>query len=421
MSAGAIPAGPPRKGNGGLTAPGRPLASLRHREFRYLLGSNMGVQIGMWAQTIGQGWLVVNDLGGSATNLAVVLLLRGAPLVLLSPVGGHLAGRYERRRQLMIYTTASAILAAVLAILVATGSIELWMVYITATVAGVFEALASPIRNLLVFDTVGPDEMTNAVALNALAGNAMRVVGPSIGGTLIGLIGTEGTFEVQAVCLAVSVLITARLSPFHPDRTVHQAGMLNNVAGGLAYVFQDRRVLLIVTMAVIPSVLVYPYVSFLPVFAKDVLDSGAGAYGYLAAAVGVGSLAGGAIVASTSQRERLGPTMIWACFVYCMTVVVFTFMRDLWPAVGVLVVAGFFHSIYAAFNASLMQMKASPEHRSQVVSLQTMTWGMTPFAGLLMGNMIDRWGAPHVVLGWMLLAAGLTLLLAVTRREFREV
>ena len=155
----------------------------------------MGVQIGMWAQTIGQGWLVVNDLGGSATNLAVVLLLRGAPLVLLSPVGGHLAGRYERRRQLMIYTTASAILAAVLAILVATGHIELWMVYITATVAGVFEALASPIRNLLVFDTVGPDEMTNAVALNALAGNAMRVIGPSIGGTLIGLIGTEGTFE----------------------------------------------------------------------------------------------------------------------------------------------------------------------------------------------------------------------------------
>jgi hypothetical protein len=89
--------------------------------------------------------------------------------------------------------------------------------------------------------------------------------------------------------------------------------------------------------------------------------------------------------------------------------------------VAILAVAGIFHSIYSAFNASLMQMKADPEYRSRVVSLQTMTWGMTPFAGLLMGRMIDVWGAPHVVGGWMVLAAGLTLLLTFGARELRRI
>lgn len=381
----------------------------------------MALQIGSWVQMIGQGWLVVNDLGGSATNLAVVALLRGAFLVLLSPFGGYIAGRFERRRQLMIYSSLSAGIAATLAVLVATGTIEIWMVYVTAAAAGIVEALAGPIRSLLVFDTVGPDEMTNAVALNSLGGNAMRVIGPAIGGALIGLIGTEGTFEVQAVCLVLSVVLTSRLHRSMPELVENREGVFASVASGLAYVVRDRRMSLIVTMAILPSVLVYPYVNFLPVFAKDVLNSGANGYGYLAAAVGVGSLLGGAIVAVASNRPRTGQWMMWACFFYALSVGAFTLTRNLWLAVAVLAVAGIFHSVYAAFNSSLMQMKAAPEYRSRVVSLQTMTWGMTPFAGLLMGAMIDWWGAPHVVGAWMVVAAVLTLILTVSSRELRRI
>lgn len=396
------------------------MAALRHRDFRFLLASTMALQVGSWVQTIGQGWLVVHDLGGSATNLATVALLRGASLVVLSPVGGYLAGRYERRRQLMAYTTGSAAIAILLAFLVASGRIEIWMVYFTALAAGAVEALAGPIRNLLVFDSTSPEDLTNAVALNALGGNAMRVIGPAIGGALIGLIGTQGTFEVQAACLVAAVVLTARLRPSRPEGSA-QLGILSSIGGGLAYVARDRRMLLIVAMAMLPSVLVYPYVTFLPVFAREVLNSNETGYGYLAAAVGLGSLVGGGLVAAASDRAPMGLGMMWGCFAYAICVGAFALMQHLWIAVAVLALAGVFHSIYSAFNASLMQMMASPEYRSRVVSLQTMTWGVTPFAGLLMGKMIDAYGAPHVVFGWMAVAAGLTLVLTLSSRQLRSL
>ena len=404
----------------GLAAEGRALASLRHPAFRTLLGSNMALQVGSWVQTIGQGWLVINDLGGSASNLATVALLRGASLVLISPVGGYLAGRFDRRNQLLLYNGVAAAVAIALAVLVATGHIEIWMIYVTALVAGASDALAGTNRSMLVYDTVGKDDLTNAVALNALGGNAMRVIGPAIGGALIGFLGTEGTFQVQAGCIIGSMVLTARLPNFAPDGSP-QAGMFKSIGSGIRYVVRDQRMLLIVAMGLIPSMLVYPYVTFLPVFAKDVMGSDQSAYGYLAAAVGVGSVVGGAFVAATAARARMGWMMMWSCAMYCASICAFTVARDVWVGVAVLCLAGVFHSMYSAMQASLMQLRAAVEYRGQVMSLQTMMWGTTPFAGLLMGRMIDTWSAPPVVFWWVAVAAALTTVVAVASREVRRM
>jgi len=380
----------------------------------------MALQIGSWVQTIGMGWLVLQDLNGNATSLGLVALLRGASMVLVSPVGGYLGERFERRRQLMLYQWAAAGIAALLAVLIMTNTIELWMVYLVAIGAGAMEALAAPIRMLLVYDSVGDGDLTNAVALNALGGNAMRVIGPAIGGTLIGVVGTQGTFQLQAACLVVAGVLTALLRPSLP-KGGGGAGMFASIAGGLRYVVRDRRMLVIVFMGLVPSVVVYPYVTFLPVFARDVLHSDGQGYGFLAAAVGIGSLAGGLFIAATANRTRMGPSMMWSCLLYCLSVAAFTMMRNLWLAVGTLAVAGVFHSVYAALNSSLMQLKAEDEYRGQVMSLQTMMWGLTPFTALLMGRMIDHWAAPSVVFGWMMVASALTAATLVGSKEVRRV
>jgi len=407
---------------GAAAAPRKRFSALQHRDFRVLLFSTMALQIGSWVQTIGQGWLVLNDLGGSATDLGLVALLRGGALVVVSPFGGYLAGRLERRKQLLVYTAVSAFIATLLAYLIGTGSIEIWMIYVTAAAAGVVEALAGPIRSLLVYDSVGGEDLTAAVAINALGGNAMRVIGPAIGGALIGIVGTEGAFEVQAACIVLSLVLTWQLRPSAPDRSEQHEGPLRSIVSGLRYIGRDRTMLAIVAMALLPSLLVYPYVTFLPVFARDVLGSNESGYGYLAASVGLGSLLGGVVVAfRAADGRRMGHAMVWTCFLYCAAVGAFTVTRDLWVAVGVLSVAGVFHSMYSAYNASLMQLRAPPEFRGHVMSLQTMTWGTTPFAALLMGQLIDSWSAPPVVGAFMALAALLTVVLGLVSRSMRRV
>jgi MFS family permease len=404
-----------------MTAPGRPLAALRHREFRLLLFSTMALQVGSWIQAIGQGWLVLHDLNGSATSLGLVALLRGGAMVGMSPFGGYLAGKYERKKQLLLYTSASAAVAALLAAFIATGNITLWMVYLTAVLAGGVEALAQPLRSILVYESVEGEDLTAAVALNALGGNAMRVIGPAIGGALIGLVGTQGAFEVQAGCIFVSLLLTTRLSssPAVPD---DEPGILSNMAAGLKYTWRDKRMQMIVGMGLLPSILVYPYVTFLPVFSRDVLGSDETGYGYLAASVGLGSLAGGTLVAlRASGKQKMGMSMIWTCLCYAAAVGAFTLMRNLWLAVAMLAVAGFFHSMYSAYQASLMQLQADPKFRSRIMALQTTMWGITPFAALVMGQMIDHWDAAKVVGAWMAAAVLITVVVGATSRVARDV
>jgi MFS family permease len=383
----------------------------------------MALQVGSWVQTIGQGWLVLNDLNGSATSLGLVALLRGGAMVVMSPVGGYLAGKFERKKQLLLYTAASATVAALLAALIATGNISLWMVYLTALLAGSVEALAQPLRSLLVYESVDGEDLTAAVALNALGGNAMRVIGPAIGGALIGLVGTQGAFEVQAVCILASLVLTAMLSTSEPGSDDEPGlGIFRSISSGLSYAWHDRRMRVIVGMGFLPSLLVYPYVTFLPVFARDVLGSDQTGYGYLAAAVGLGSLIGGTLVAFTaSRRKKMGLSMVWTCLLYCAAIGAFTLSRNLWFAVTVLAVAGVFHSMYSAYQASLMQLQAEPRFRSRILALQTTMWGVTPFAALMMGQMIDHWDAATVVGAWMALAMLLTIVIGLSSRAVREV
>ena len=179
--------------------------------------------------------------------------------------------------------------------------------------------------------------------------------------------------------------------------------------------------LTIVGMGVLPSLLVYPYVTFLPVFASEVLKTSASGYGSLAAAVGLGSLAGGIFAAAWNAKRRMGPGMIWSCMLYALAVGAFAFADSLFMAVVALTVAGVFHSVYSALQASLMQLQADAEFRGRVMSLQTMMWGITPFSALLMGFLIDVWGAPPVVFGFMMVAAAMTLAVGLFSREMRRV
>jgi MFS family permease len=197
--------------------------------------------------------------------------------------------------------------------------------------------------------------------------------------------------------------------------------VFKSIGAGMAYTWRDGRMRTIVAMNFLPSALVYPYMTFMPVFAKEVMGSDQQGYGFLAAAAGVGSLLGGGLVAWQGTRDRMGQRMCWTFLGYSGAICAFTLTEHLWLGVAILAAGGIFHSTYAALNASLLQLKADDRFRTQVMALQTMSWGVSPFAGLLMGRMVDQWGAPHVVLGWALTATLTGLAIALFSREMRRV
>lgn len=424
MTDSARSAAPPRLGFG-VTAPTTTprrvgtFASLGNRDFRYLLAGTMGTQVGSWSQTIGQGWLVL-ELTRSPVQLGLIAFIRGIAMLAASPFGGLVSDMFDRRRVVVGGTLLAALNAVVLSVLVSTGQIAVWHLYAVAALDGVLNALNQPARQALVYDVVGKEELTNAVALSSVGSNIMRVIGPSLGGVLIGVSGVAACFIFQAVCYVLAAVISLRIRPIK-GATRKIASLADSLLGGFSYARRSRTVLLLLLISMIPSLLVYPYVGFVPVFASDVLHVGALRYGILMTAVGVGSIPGAFAAANMTHIRGKGRMLLITSAVYMAMVGAFALAPLFGLAFACLAVAGVANAIQNTLNASLVQFSVSDEYRGRVSALYFMTGGLTPFGSLAMGGLIAALGAPLAVAGFALTATALTIALAIASPRLRTM
>lgn len=377
-------------------------ASLANRDFRFLLAGTMGMQIGSWSQMIGQGWLI-NDLTHSAIQLGLISFIRGIAMLAASPFGGLVSDMFDRRSAVIAGTLLAALNGLVLAVLVATGAVEVWHLYMMAAVDGVLNALNQPARQALVYDVVGKDELTNAVALSSVGGNIMRVVGPSLAGALIGISGVAACFIFQAVCYVLSAVVSLLIRPA-PRADKRIASLKDSLLGGFSYARHHREIVLLLLVSMIPSLLVYPYVGFVPVFASDVLHVGAFQYGILMTAVGVGSIPGAFMAANMSHVGNKGRILIITSAGYMGMVAAFALSPWFALAFACLAAAGVANAIQNTLNSTLVQFSVSDEYRGRVSAVYFMTGGLTPFGSLAMGALIALFGAPAAVSSFAILA-----------------
>jgi MFS family permease len=178
---------------------------------------------------------------------------------------------------------------------------------------------------------------------------------------------------------------------------------------------------LLVVMAGLPSLLVYPYVQYIPVFADKVLHTGPGGFGLLASAVGYGSIVGAILAANLTQVRRRGPILVWTTFAYMALVTAFAISSVYWLSFSLLVVAGVANSTYLMLNQVMIQLVVDDEYRGRVLSLYVMVSGLTPFSALLMGGLIDAFGAQVTVACFTGLAAAIVLGIGVTSSRLREI
>jgi MFS family permease len=394
-------------------------SSLALGQFRFLLAGTSASQLGGWMEEVARGWLVF-QLTDSAFQLGLVAFLRGISTLVFSPAAGVVVDRLDRRRVAAFSQAVPGTVALLVGILVSGGWVQMWHLYIMAVVVGVSVAVNVPARQVLVYDVVGSEHLPSAIALNSVTGNVSRIVAPSLGGIIIRVAGTAVAFYGQAGFYWLAVAATLMLRPLTHVEPV-RVPVLSGIREGFDYIRRDERLSRLVTMNVIANVLIYPYVTMMPVFAKDILHGGSAGYGLLLTGVGVGAIPGGLTAASMQGWGSRGKTMAMTALLYMGMVVAFSFSRLFVLSFAILVVAGIGWSLFVTLNQTLLQLNLDDAFQGRGMALYSMAGGLTPFGSLSMGAAAQQFGVPHSVAGFAGTGLMLAALAGIASRKIRRL
>jgi MFS family permease len=403
-----IPPKPPEKG---LL---RAFTSLRQRNFRLFWFGQMISLIGTWMQIIGQSWLVL-ELTHSAWQLGLVGALQFLPVLLFSIFGGVFADQWPKRRVLLLTQSAAMIQALLLWALIATGTIQLWHLYALAMLLGLTKSLDTPARQAFVVEMVGHEDLPNAVALNSSLLNLTRIVGPAMAGIIIAESSVTMLFLLNALSfLAVIVgLALIKSHELHAQAPQHtNAGERQNtwqsLREGVDYVWKTPAVLLVILVVGLVLLFGSNFNVVLPLFATDVLNVGATGFGFLSAAIGVGSLLSALWLAWGHQKPTIRRLLI-GTLVFGVLEAVFAVSHIYLLSLVLIASVGFAETAFAALAVTTLQTVAPNHLRGRVTSVYVLFFdGSVPLGYLLVGWLSGLCGASIA----LLICALLSLLVA---------
>jgi MFS family permease len=371
--------------------------ALKHRNFFLYWSGQLVSLIGTWMQSVAQGWLVLR-LSNSAFQLGLVGFCAFSPMLVFTLMGGILADRVDRKKALLFTQSLSMVQATILTYLSATGSVRVWQVALLALFLGTVNAFDVPIRQSFLFDLVGREDLQNGIALNSMAFNSARLVGPAIAGIILAGFGETACFLLNAVSyLAVLVSLTL----IRADAPVHSAGETSwheGIREGVAYAWGTPRVRTILLLVAVSSVFGMSYSVLMPAIARDVLGGGQRTLGFLMGAAGAGAVAGALSIAGRRSTRHSRGIILGAMILFGTSLLAFSFSRRFLVSATILVVTGAAMIVQMATSNAFLQLVAPPALRGRVVSLYAfMFLGMAPMGSLLSGSLAKLWGTPVAV------------------------
>ena len=300
---------PVRGGRGRLASLSRirALASLQHRNFRLLWLGHSLTSMAFWMDQVSRGWLIY-ELTNSALQLGMVRGIQALPILFLSPVAGSAADRLSRKKQIVLSQVVDGCMYGMLTLLIFTQAIKPWHVYLSAFVMAVDQTFLQPARAAIIADAVPRDHLTNAIGLNSMIFNTARSTGPALAGILIAKYGTAGSYATQAIFCALATLWTMQLrsrttSPAAADdSTASETSFLLSVVEGWKFSWRNEEVRTGLMVVMLVALLIVPFTTLLPIFARDILSVGATGQGLLLTAMGVGALSSAVTIASLGDR-----------------------------------------------------------------------------------------------------------------------
>ena len=435
---------------------GEMFAALGERNFRLFFTGAFLSNTGSWMQMVAQGWLVL-----ALTNSPFLLGLDGflamAPGLVLTPLGGVLADLFDRRHLLIYSQIVAGLCALMLGVLVATGTVRVWMVLVLTFISGCCMALSSPAYQALTFDLAGRENLANAIALNSSQFQLSRVAGPVLAGVTIKFFGLAGCFFANglsfvAVIAALGMVrfdektkerdeiepATSKIVPTFGDEpnefdnpldeshtqlptpTARERGgrrLWADLIDGFRYALDHPRMRTMLIVSSIVSFFGAPYLALMPLFARDVFHLAETGLAVLMGTAGAGAFGGALTLAYMGNYRRKAQAALGGACAFGFCLIGFALSQNIFLALLLLFGVGFALTVCVAAMNTYLQQLVTDEMRGRMMSLFMLSFlGTAPFGNLLAGWAAKHYGAPRTIAAGGLISAVYVIIVSFRRR-----
>jgi len=399
--------------------------AFRNRNYSLFFTGQSVSQIGTWMQRTAVIW-VIYSLTHSASMIGFAVFAQQFPAFLLSLFGGVVADRYARYKILLVTQTASMIQAILLAVLILTNHYVIWEILTLSAILGTINAFDVPARQPMVHEMVDDKaDLANAISLNSAMVNLARLIGPALSGMVLQQFGAGVCFVVNAVSfIAVIVsLLLMKFPDFQPPAVKKK--VTSELAEGLKYLNQTPAISMLILLMLCLSLLILPYDTMEPVFAKVIFKGNAATYGYISGCIGLGALIGSFLLASAQKGINLKMVLILSIATLGIGLILFSRTSYFALALPCAVILGLGSITPMSTSITIIQMEAAAHMRGRVMSFVAMAYfGMIPLGSLLIGTISQKLGAPLTMLCQgvtaLIIAACFSVFLKSSQQELKE-
>ena len=372
--------------------------ALRYREYRLIWYAQVFASQATWMDQVARGWLLY-ELTNSTLQLGLVRGVQAIPILLLSPLAGSVADRYSRKNQVLVAQIVDGALFAIVAALIFAGRIEPWHVYVTAFGMSVVQAFQQPSRAAMIGDAVPVSHLTNAIGLNSIIFNVSRSASPAIAGLLIAAVGTGGAYTAQAACYFLATIWTMQLSSGRVaasrerDKHGREESFGKSIVEGWKFSWRSDAVRASLLIVACSSIVIIPFMTLLPVFARDILHVGATGQGLLLSAMGIGALFSSVLIASFGDRVPRINVMLVGVTLYGIIIAAFAISPWFNLSVILMGLVGVVHVTSHALAQTVIQTYSPTEFRGRTMALYHMTHVLLLVGGIFIGALASWIGA----------------------------
>ena len=357
-------------------------------------------------------WFVL-DRTDSAFSVGLVGFFGMVPFLVLGIFGGYLADVLDRKLLIAVTQFLNLISAVIMCVLLSLDIVEYWYAYIAIIIPGLGWSLDMPSRRSLIMDIMGPQGLTNGVALDSVGMHISKMIGPALAGALIAFTGGQGSYILLSVVMAVGGLLFLKVS--QPDRpnqiakskissgtTSDLAGsserklmreVFSNLAEGFKYAFSSQTIVAVIVITVFMNLLLFPYMQMVTVVSKNILFVGPLLMGILMASDGLGALVGSTLIASRNKMVYHGRIYLYGSILSLIALMVFSMSSWYLVSLPLLLILGIGTSGFGTMQSAIVLLVSRPELRGRALGVVTLAIGAGPIGSLVVGA-VSEWIGP---------------------------